>query len=708
MRDAILKAADPVVTLRHFASADVAGVERLREDIELTIDLIFEHAERTTRAELRKVDEPRWARTVLTRGTIEDAREALKVLDDLHVRRGVAYGLFGDAALRSSRMTVAAIAKRWPELIEERRVQLEEQTRSASTAERMRALQTLGGLTSDSATDGWLPPRLEDGDPQVAAQAAAIAGRLRLASAEPALRALLDSSEDRVRRQAFAALVEIADPGGLVEIGAHVTGRNGLQPLAERLLERLDLDHGLALVQQANSIDSALPWLLARLIETAHPDAWSARRVTALMRACANLHALDQPDSQVLADIFARHPEAALGAVRLSRVLDGPWAPLGQLAPLSRLDSSLLAGDDREDMRDALVRARQEIAQREEREHQHERAMTRFIAVLDEKGAAAEPEDVSLPMGSLHAISDHHRAIVSELVERWWPEAGLHPAPAEEDLDERTSAMLNLGSSSRAKISDERWVELLDAHLTARPYGEFELTEDGVVAWLARNYSDRLEQTLLDRIADATDGRILSTLFAIAGRPAQTGTVADAALARLRQLGPATPWWGNAIGLLAEAGAAEQLRDLLEEGIEPEARRTVIEDLADHGDADAQLEMLQDLRARLQAGEQPNRPHWRSASTSTELTAAAAELADGALTAGEEELAGFAIAQLQAQASEKALAALTTVVDAHRGARPWLTTSVEQMARRIATRLVLERLPEELGEIAAEFESVVR
>lgn len=704
--DAILKAGDPVAALRHFASVDVAGVERLREDIELTIDLVFEHAERPTRVELREIDELRWARTVLTRGTIEDAREALAVLHDLHVRRGVAYGLFGDGALRSSRMTVAGIAKRWPGLIEERRVQLEGQTRSTSTAERMRALQTLGGLAADTATDGWLLPRLKDGDPQVAAQAAAITGRLRLVSAEPALRALLDASEERVRDQALAALVEIVNPDGLVEIGALVTGRNGLQPLAERLLERLDLDHGLALVRQANAVNNVLPWLLARLIETAHPDAWSARRVAALMRACANLHGLGQPDLQVLADIFARHPQTALDAVRLNRILDGPWAPLGQLAPLTLLDGSLLAGDDREDLRNALARARQEIAQREEREYQHERAMAHFVAVLNEKGAAAEPEDVSLPMGSLHAISDRNREIVSELVERWWPEAGLRPAPAEEHLDERTRAMLSLGSSSRAKISDERWLELLDAHLTARPYGEPELTEDRVVAWLARNYSDRLEQILLDRLAQATDGQVLSVLFAIAGRPTQTGAVADAALARLRELGTATPWWGNAIGLLAEAGAAKQLRDLLEEDIEPEARRTVIADLADHGDGDAQLEVLQDLRARLQAGEQLEQPHWRSASAGTELTAAAAELADGALTAGEEELAGFATAQLQAQASEQALAALAKVADTHRGTRPWLAASVEQMARRIATRLVLDRLPEDLGEIAAEFENV--
>jgi hypothetical protein len=182
--------------------------------------------------------------------------------------------------------------------------------------------------------------------------------------------------------------------------------------------------------------------------------------------------------------------------------------------------------------------------------------------------------------------------------------------------------------------------------------------------------------------------------------------VADATLARLRALGAATPWWGNVIGLLAEAGATEKLRHLLEEDIEPDARRTVIEELAKHGDADAQLEVLQDLRTQLQAGEQPKRRHWRSASADKELTAAAAELADGALTAGEEELASFAIAQLQAQASDQALTALASVVDTHRGMRPWLAATVEQMARRIATRLVLERLPDDLGEIATEFENV--
>lgn len=72
----------------------------------------------------------------------------------------------------------------------------------------------------------------------------------------------------------------------------------------------------------------------------------------------------------------------------------------------------------------------------------------------------------------------------------------------------------------------------------------------------------------------------------------------------------------------------------------------------------------------------------------------------------EAKKATFAVAHLQAQASDQALAALASVVDTHRGMRPWLAATVEQMARRIAMRLVLERLPDDLGEIAAEFENV--
>src|SRR6202140_4778120 len=329
--DAILKAQDPVAVLRRFASAEVGGVERLREDIEMTIDLVFEHADPDARGELRGIDEARWARTVLTAGTEQDAREALAVLDDLHARRGLAYPFFADGALRGSRAAVTGIAERWPVVVEERRAQLEKQARLGTATERLRAIQTLGGLAKDDATERWLLPCLEDPDTQVITQAAAIAGTLKLAAAEPALRALLQSKADRVEKQALAALVEIVDLDGLVEICAQAAMGNRLQPLAERLLVRFDLDHAIELEQRSGFVDGVVAWLLARLIEEAPAEAWNARRVSSLMSACANLHGLGPPDPQVLADIFARHPEEALDAVHLKRRGEGPRGSLGQL-----------------------------------------------------------------------------------------------------------------------------------------------------------------------------------------------------------------------------------------------------------------------------------------------------------------------------------------------------------------------------------------
>ena len=78
--DAILHTTDPPRTLRDVAVARVGGVDRLRDDIDVTIDLVFEHADRATRATLRALDEPRWARTLPTHGDPADAREALDIL----------------------------------------------------------------------------------------------------------------------------------------------------------------------------------------------------------------------------------------------------------------------------------------------------------------------------------------------------------------------------------------------------------------------------------------------------------------------------------------------------------------------------------------------------------------------------------------------------------------------------------------------------
>ncbi len=701
--DAILKAPDPAAALRNLACAEVAGVQRLREDMELTVDLVFEHAEPSVRAELRALDEARWARTVVTGGSEEDAREALEILHGEHVRRGIAYGIVGEGALRTSWQAVTAIGARWPAIIEERRAELEADSRAANATVRLRALQTLGALPEDDDTEGWLLPRLADESPQVSERAAAVAGRLGIAAAEPALRALLESKEGRLRTRALAALVEIVDLDGLVEVGAQAASTSSLQPILERLLERLDLDHGIELVAGAGlAPDGALPALLGVLIADVPREAWTRRRVTALMRACANLGP-GGPEPQALGEIFAGHPEEAIAAVCLQQIGGGPWGPATQLTALSYLDPALLAGEDRAELRSAVERAVAETGEREERQHRHEREMARFLAALDEHGAELEPEECPIPAGALHNLTGARRDAVAGLVGRWWPASGLAPAPAEADLEERTRAMLTVGASSRAAISDEHWLQLLDAHLAARSFREPELAEDKVVAWLADTYEPRYQHAVLERLRYAGDALDVSKLFAIAGRSKATGALTDAAIARLEQLGHDTAGWSNVVGLLAEAGASNGLRRLLTQETRPQARRTVITSLAQYGDAQAQLEALEQYREAVTAGEQVERPHWRSVADTPELVGYAAELASAALAAGEQDLAGFALAQLQAQQSEEALAALSEIVQANHEQRPWMSASVEQVARKIATLRVLKRLPEGLADIAADF-----
>ena len=76
-----------------------------------------------------------------------------------------------------------------------------------------------------------------------------------------------------------------------------------------------------------------------------------------------------------------------------------------------------------------------------------------------------------------------------------------------------------------------------------------------------------------------------------------------------------------------------------------------------------------------------------------------------ALTHGVAELLGFALALIQSRSDEEIVRRLAKLADKHKESFPMLSLSVEQMARRIATRKVLERLPEALVEVASQFDA---
>ncbi|MFI4978266.1 MAG: hypothetical protein ACHQC8_06310 [Solirubrobacterales bacterium] len=136
------------------------------------------------------------------------------------------------------------------------------------------------------------------------------------------------------------------------------------------------------------------------------------------------------PDPDLLAGVFARRPAAVIAAVRVQRILEGPWGSAGQLLPLSRLDLALLAGDERADLRSAVERAVREEADRQERLTRHEHELQRLQALLDERGQALESAELDPPYGSLHTLEPRHRELLGELANRWWPERAS-PQPRE-------------------------------------------------------------------------------------------------------------------------------------------------------------------------------------------------------------------------------------------------------------------------------------
>ncbi len=700
--DAILKAEDPVAVLRYAAAAEVAGVERLREDIEFTIDLIFEHADRGLREALKEIDPMRWARTLVTHGDLADARDALRTIWGWHIERGLSLIGIGEDGLRTSRRAVRAIAERWPELILERRDELEGEARDGSPLERARALAVLGELPFDDNTDGWLLPRLEDSDPQVAALAAQTAGRLHVASAEPGLRKLFAGDEQRVARAALAALVEIVEVPILAEIGPQAAGRNLLQPVTERLLERLDLDTGIELVARSGHVDGVLPWLMERLIETAHADAWTPARVAALMRACHQMGGGSMP-AALLAEVFAKHPAEAISSVHVHRIGEGPYGPPGQLLPLSRLDPALLSGDVHRELREAVDRSVREEDERQERAQRHERALERLRSQLDTSSGTLQPGDLDLTYGSLRSLEPRYREILGEFVNRWWPDGGLVTGSGEERLDEPTRRMLMIGAEIRPPIETARWRELLQAHLAAHEWAEHELAGHGVTTWLAATYREGYEGKIATRIP-AADARSLARLLAIPGREGRSRRLTELAYERLGQLDSDTAGWSGVVAVLIEDGHRDGARALLESGLPDTARGAITESLAQHGEAAAQVTVLKGLAQAVQRGESPQRPHWQATEHTPEVVAAAARLAEVALDHDSEDALAFAFGVIQSRSDEGSLALLEALATRHRATRPWLQLSVESVARRIATRQVLLRLPEALDGVAAEFE----
>lgn len=700
---AILDSNDVEATVEYVAIADIAGTQRVRDDFDFTLDLVFEHASRSVRGDLRALDEQRWARTVFVHGNEDDGDEAFEVLWQATADPQRPFLWNVGQGLRSAQDALVAIVRRWPDILVRRSRGLQESLADPE-APRAHALWLLAELAPGDSTTSWLVPALADPDEHVVANAARFAARHGMKCAAEPLRARLKDPEERVRLAVLSALIEIVEPAELPSVVADFSDERVLRRVAPRLLELVDLDTGLALVAASHQLDRIRAWMLERLIESAHPAAWTESRVLALMAACRAVAGGGRPDPDLIASALRRHPAIAIGAVRLSFFGGRPSGPPNQLLALARLDEKHLAGEDHAQLREAISAALEAEKEIEARQDPKRRSREQLVALLNEHGEDLRPEqltDVSVP----HDLEPIHRARLLEVVRRWWPLPGRLS-----DLDALSQPELwavSAGATLRAPLTANQWVELLDVYTQSeRIERVVHFGSAAVPNWLASGYrSGEHEDAVLARISSAPDADVLALLVSLTVQ--SQGALSAAALIRLTELPPGTGAWTFVAGhLAARSDSLTQVRALLELSLDEDTRRALLQALADAGDEMARREVLDVYLTRVRQGEQPERPHWPNSTWEAQNVKVLGELVEAAIEQRDDQWLEFAIGHLGLAHTSEGLETLTRLNDGYGDAIPGIQERVMATARRLATLTVLERLPLGLGDVVADFHRV--
>jgi hypothetical protein len=445
-------------------------------------------------------------------------------------------------------------------------------------------------------------------------------------------------------------------------------------------------------------MDETIAWLIDRLIDDAHPAAWTSARVSALLRALATPSGTGEPDRAKLESVVRLQPEAAVAAIRLQNISGRPYAPRRQILPLAALEPSYLSGDKHEELRAAFDRALEDEAEIQARRAPRRSPVENLIALLDQHGLDLSPGDVEYGLPLMMRLTENQHNMLRELLRRWWPQMDLA-----DYADACSAAVLSIGSSIEAPLDPDQWLELLDAHLKAER-GMPLIGGDSVLVWLMRTYNADVDRGVIERIATA-DGRKLQAMTLAAHAGCNDGPVTHAIVARLQELGPADPVWPAIAIRFAEANALELARTLLTDELDSVARSRVIAVLARKGDPDAQLEFLDRLRLRVEAGEQPEGLTFVDLHATAEMLQALAGLARSTLAGNAPDLRNSVLGHLQKWPDQDVLPVLHGL-QAEYPDEAWLPDLVDQVTRRVATRAVLERIPTSLALVPAWFQAI--
>lgn len=618
--EAILRSEDPLDVLRKVAMAEIDGGLVFRDDIEHTIDLIFEGAPEELRARLRELDALRWARTQ-GEGDPTILAEAIGVIWGWHREMRLWIPYRGDNQLRGPGEALKALHNAAPEALESHRAELNAECRDEERTIRGNAIEMLTLMPADEETEPILGELVADPDDVVRRHAAHAIEDFGFAGLTDELWAAWEDEHDELALEAIGlALGALCKDEELLGSISRLRQKpKGWQRISYRVIERIDLSDLANLLGSGSlGLDDAKEVLNKRFEKD---EAFSGAEAEALGRILLSggwrLHR--QNHSERIAAIVAEHPQEALRGAQAAvgeetGFLDLLWA--------SDLDPDLLARYAEGPLAEPIERLLERIGWREEAatnpeppEPPVEEERPENLATLLAKGEIDEnrvPSDfwlLKLPEEPKE-VQDRFLGFA----EVWYPDDADTTIRREGNRTIVTNGFRGAVVTWAAldhPITAERWLEILSAGIAK--------FSGSISDWMSRRWNDAWSKAAAERIS-ALDN---PTDLALAANAIPNWTPRFRALFAEKACHLDDDSLSiTVVDRLRDCDDAKQLREIAASKCGDLTRERAMVALAHLGDVDVQRRLLEVMLKS--AEEDPttyehHEPHWFSSLTSPDL-----------------------------------------------------------------------------------------
>lgn len=505
--EAILRSENPLGVLREVAMAEIDGRLVFRDDVEHTLDLVYEGADEDLRGRFRKLDELRWARTQAADDPTVLA-EAIDVILDWHREKRLWIPYRGDNQLRGPGEALKTLHHAAPEVLESRRARLNVECRDDERTIRGNAIEMLTLLPADQETEPILRKLLADPDDVVRRHAAHAVEHFALTGLTDELWAAWEGEHDELALEAIGlalgALCEEQELSGATALLRQKP--KGWQRISYRVLERITLPTVAELLSSRSLSFDDVKEVLDMRFEKDEPFSSAEAEALGSILLSGGLRLQRQTHSERIAAIVAEHPQEVLEGARAAGneetgLVDLLWAV--------DLDPDLLASYAEGPLAEPIERLLERIGRREETPAIDpepptppiEEERPEDLATLLEQGEIGEnavPSDfwlLKLPEET-QEVQDRLLA----LAETWYPDDADATIRREGDRTTVTNgfrAAVVTWAALDHPIAPERWLEILSAG-GARFSGP-------ISDWMSRRWEDEWSRAAADRIAALDD-----------------------------------------------------------------------------------------------------------------------------------------------------------------------------------------------------------